>query len=159
MHVNKGNFNYIEKYNYKEKIRLYIRGSGEMIEYKNNLDDISTDELEGFFVGWRSPLTKEEHMKILENSQYKILAIDTDAKRVVGFINSLSDKVNFAFIPMLEVLPEYQERGIGTELMNRMLEELKDIQCIDLTCDKDMQPYYERFNMIKSHGMVIRKYL
>ena len=38
-------------------------------------------------------------------------------------------------------------------------EELEDMICIDLTCDKDMQPYYERFGMLKSYSMVIRKYL
>ena len=31
------------------------------------------------------------------------------------------------------------------------------IPCVDLMCDADMQSYYERFGMLKSHGMVIRK--
>lgn len=60
---------------------------------------------------------------------------------------------------MLEVLPEYQNRGIGTELMKRMLELLGTIDCIDLTCDVEMQGFYERFDMLRSTGMVIRKYI
>ncbi|MBS4537033.1 GNAT family N-acetyltransferase [Clostridium sp. D2Q-11] len=130
-----------------------------MIKYKINLEGIMESNLQGFFVGWKNPLSTKEHIKILENSQYKVLAIDTDTGKVIGFINALSDNVNFAFIPMIEILPEYQEKGIGTELMNRMLEELKDIPCIDLMCDKEMQSYYERFDMLKSHGMVLRRYL
>lgn len=87
------------------------------------------------------------------------MAYDTEKSRVVGFINALSDNINFAFIPMLEVLPEYQNLGIGTELMKKMLKLLDNIDCIDLTCDIEMQGFYERFDMLKFNGMVIRKYI
>ena len=60
---------------------------------------------------------------------------------------------------MLEVLPEYQNRGIGQALMNKMLGQLTHISCIDLTCDKDLQPFYEKFGMLRSQGMVLRKHL
>lgn len=43
--------------------------------------------------------------------------------------------------------------------MKRMLAELEHIICIDLMCDEDMQPWYERFGLLRSHGMVVRKYL
>ena len=59
---------------------------------------------------------------------------------------------------MLEVLPEYKHRGIGTQLLNILFEELKNIQNIDLTCDKELQPFYEKFGMVKSCGMALRKY-
>lgn len=130
-----------------------------MIIYGTDTEDISIEQLEGFFVGWRSPLTKRQHYNILRNSNYIVLAYDTEKSRVVGFINALSDNISFAFIPMLEVLPEYQNRGIGTELMKRMLELLGTIDCIDLTCDVEMHGFYERFDMLRSTGMVIRKYI
>jgi len=52
---------------------------------------------------------------------------------------------------------EYRDSldGIAPE----MLERLDHIQAIDLTCDKHLQPFYERFGMLRSVGMVIRKYL
>lgn len=130
-----------------------------MIQYITNLDAISPENLEGFFVGWRAPLTREQHFEILKNSSYFVVALDTEAARAVGFVNALSDGVNFAFLPMLEVLPEYQHKGIGSMLMEKLLELLQCIQCVDLTCDVDMQTFYERFGMLKSHGMVIRRYL
>lgn len=34
---------------------------------------------------------------------------------------------------------------------------LEDMICIDLSCDKDMQSFYERFGMLKSYGMVRKK--
>jgi predicted N-acetyltransferase YhbS len=77
----------------------------------------------------------------------------------VGFITALSDGVNSSFIPLLEVLPEWQNCGIGSELLKRMLEKLENITNVDLTCDSDMQSFYERFKMTRSTGMVLRKYL
>jgi ribosomal protein S18 acetylase RimI-like enzyme len=130
-----------------------------MIEYRDSLEGIGPSQLEGFFARWRKPLTCEEHHKALQNSSHILLAYDTQIKKVIGFVNVLSDGVNFAFIPMLEVLPEYQGRGIGSQLMERILESLKDINCIDLICDEAKVSFYERFGMLRSCGMVIRKYL
>ena len=129
-----------------------------MIEYRTTLEGISPDDLKGFFVGWKKPLTPEQHYAILNNSSFFVLAYDKDKSKVVGFINALSDRINFAFIPMIEVLPEYQHRAIGSNLFNMMLKLLEDIPCIDLTCDVEMQGFYEKFGMLKSHGMVFRKY-
>ena len=130
-----------------------------MIKYLYSLDRITAEQLEGFFVGWADPLTPEEHLQALKNSEYLVLAYDTEKEKVVGFINALSDEVNFAFIPMLEVLPAYQDQGIGQELMRKMLALLNHLNCIDLTCDQELQPFYERFGMLRSQGMVIRKHL
>ena len=130
-----------------------------MIKYLTSLNGITAEQLKGFFVGWAEPLTSEEHLKALQNSEYIVLAFDTEKQKVVGFINALSDEINFAFIPMLEVLPEYQNRGIGQRLMNKMLDLLDHLGCIDLTCDQELQPFYEKFGMLRSHGMVLRKQL
>jgi ribosomal protein S18 acetylase RimI-like enzyme len=64
-----------------------------------------------------------------------IIAVDTAAPAttsegeptVVGFINAISDGLATAFLPWLEVLPDYQGRGIGRELTKRMLAELADL--------------------------------
>jgi ribosomal protein S18 acetylase RimI-like enzyme len=128
-----------------------------MIDYLTNLENIKPEHLEGFFVGWKHPLSPEQLYQILRNSSYFVIAYDTEVKRVVGFVNVLSDVVNFAFIPMIEVLPAYQKRGIGTELMKRILHILSHISCIDLTCDVNMQSFYKRFGMVESNGMMIRK--
>jgi len=130
-----------------------------MITYITNLNLINQRDLEGFFVGWRKPLTKAEHYQILKNSQFIVLAIDHKTKQVVGFINALSDLVSYAFIPMLEVIPEYQNQGIGSELMNRMLSKLSHISNIDLSCDEEMISFYQKFNMIQSNSMLLRKFL
>ncbi|MBN1519502.1 MAG: GNAT family N-acetyltransferase [Spirochaetales bacterium] len=130
-----------------------------MIRYYNSLEHIDCFKIEGFFVGWKKPLSDEQLKNLLINSTYKVLAVDDLNEMVVGIITALSDNTNWAFIPYLEVLPDYQKQGIGKQLMSMMLANLSHINCIDLTCDHEMQPFYEQFGMLRSEGMVIRRYL
>ena len=131
-----------------------------MIIYKNNIDNITSVMVSGFFKpsGWKDYPSSDKFLLLLSNSEYKILAIDDDKYIVVGFINALSDKVLSAYIPLLEVLPEYQNKGIGSELVKRMLNELKDYYMIDLVCDDDLEGFYNRFGMKKYSAMMKRNY-
>ena len=87
-----------------------------------------------------------------------VLAIDEEAGQVVGFVNALSDGVLSAFIPLLEVLPEYQGRSVGSELVQRMLAQLSDLYAVDLLCDAEVQPFYARLGMSAGQGMMLRRY-
>jgi len=129
-----------------------------MIEYTDRLCGITPRMLEGFFAGWKAPPDPDVHLRILRGSSHVVLAVDSSCSQVVGFVTALSDGVQSAFIPLLEVLPDYQGRGIGTELMRRVLEKLEGIPTIDLTCDCVLQAFYSRFGMWPSVGMVIRDY-
>ena len=126
--------------------------------YKNSIDGISSDMLNGFFVDWPNPPNPQTHLKLLKKSSKVIIAMDDNTNQVVGFITAISDGVLSAYIPFLEVLPEYKNKGIGKELVNRMLKELDDIYMIDLCCDDDLVPYYDKFGMTKTNGMILRNY-
>ena len=114
--------------------------------------------LAGFFQGWKKPHAPETHLEILRQSSHVVLAVDSSASRVVGFVTVLSDGRQAAFIPLLEVLSNYQHRGIGTELMKRVLAKFSSIPAIDLTCDPHLQGFYARFGMQPSVGMIMRNY-
>lgn len=129
-----------------------------MIVYTDSIAGTSSANLHGFFVGWPNSPSPATHLKILQNSDYVILAIDDSTGDVVGFVNAISDGVISAYIPLLEVLPKYQGRGIGNELMNRMLDKLGDIYMIDLMCDEKTQDFYRNFGMQKAFGMMIRNF-
>jgi ribosomal protein S18 acetylase RimI-like enzyme len=129
-----------------------------MMIYKNSLDGISSDMLEGFFVDWPNSPNAQTHLKLLQNSSKVVIALDDHTNQVVGFITAISDGILSAYIPFLEVLPEYKNKGIGKELVKQMLKELDDIYMVDLCCDDDLVPYYEKFGMIKSNGMLVRNY-
>lgn len=86
------------------------------------------------------------------------MLLDEESGNVIGFITAISDEVLTAYIPLLEVLPEYKNKGIGKELVNLMLTELNDIYMVDLCCDDDLVPYYNKFGMFKTNGMILRNY-
>ncbi len=129
-----------------------------MIVYTESLDGITPEQLHGFFVGWPDRPTPERHLDLLRSSAEIVLAVDTDAARVVGFITAISDGVLAAFIPLLEVLPAYQGQGIGSELVRRMFEKLVHLYAVDLICDASLQPFYARFGMQPYTGMIRRRY-
>jgi ribosomal protein S18 acetylase RimI-like enzyme len=129
-----------------------------MIEYVDSIEGVTPAMLSGFFEGWKKSYTSESHLIILENSDHIVLALDTERNRVVGFITALTDGIMSAFIPLLEVLPDYRNQGIGSSLVLRMLEKLKDIPGINLMCDQNLQSFYSRFGMSPSSGMILRNY-
>jgi len=130
-----------------------------MIEYTTNLDTLTKEMLlGGFFVGWPNPPSASSHVRILKGSYIAWLAIDTTSNNVVGFVNAISDGILSAYIPLLEVLPEYQNKGIGKELVTRMLESLKNLYMVDLLCDKELQGYYAKLGMVNATGSLLRNH-
>ncbi len=97
-------------------------------------------------------------MNILKGSSAAELAVDTDTGKVVGYTTALSDGVTTMYVSYLEVLPDYQGQGIGTQLTCRLLEKFRAVYAVNLHCDDDVQPFYERFGMRRAVGMMIRRY-
>ena len=126
------------------------------ITYSNRLDDLSASQLDGFFVGWQSHPNREMHLEILRRSYAIWLALD--GGQCVGFVNSLSDGLFYAFIPLLEVLPDYQGCGIGTELIERMVKTLDKLYAVDIVCDESIAGFYKRLEFSQCVGRVKRNY-
>lgn len=127
-----------------------------MIRYVYSTEGIQKEHLQGFFVGWSAAPSPQTHLNVLNGSDEIVLAVEKATGRVAGFITALTDGVLAAYIPLLEVLPEFQGQGIGEELVRRMLERLNGLYAIDLLCDPDVQPFYRRFGMSPAQGMLLR---
>lgn len=129
------------------------------IKYRDTAEGLDASQLTtGFFVDWLRKPTPEAHLDILHRSAHVVVAIDEESNQVVGFVTAISDGVLSAYISLLEVLPEYQGRGIGSELMRRLLDQTKGLYMVDTLCDVHVQSYYARFGMQRSVGMCIRRY-
>lgn len=83
------------------------------MKYIHSCDNITEDMLNGFFVGWPNPPSPSKHLKLLKESQKVVIALDEEQNQVVGFITAISDNVLSAYIPFLEVLPEYKAKGLA----------------------------------------------
>jgi len=129
-----------------------------MIFFTASTADITAGNLCGFFDGWPNPPSTETHLALLANSAEVVLAVDDESGDVVGFVQAISDGILSAYIPLLEVLPAYRGRGIGSELMRRMLDRLKGLYMVDVTCDPELQPFYARLGMKPASAMMIRRY-
>lgn len=73
-------------------------------------------------------------------------------------MTAITDGILTAYVPLLEVLPDYQGMGIGSELARRMLARWAHLYAIDLLCDPDLQPFYARLGMRPASGMLLRHY-
>ena len=81
-------------------------------------------------------------MKSLENSENVISA--WDGEKLIGLGNAISDKFLVVFYSHLLVLPEYQNKGIGAEIMRRFGEIYRDFHQQILVSVKDAIPFYEK---------------
>jgi ribosomal protein S18 acetylase RimI-like enzyme len=126
------------------------------IQYSSDLSRAEPGLLRGFFEGWPNPPSPETHLEVLRGSSHVVLAMD--AGEIVGFVNAISDGVLSAYLPLLEVRPAYRGRGIGSELVRRILEQLEDLYMVDLSCDPELAPFYQRFGLVSGHAMLRRDY-
>ncbi len=103
---------------------------------------VEASQVEGLFLGWPTPPSAEKLIAVMDGSYQRVWALEGD--RVVGYVNAISDGVLNAFIPWLEVRPDHQGAGLGTELLRRMVTQLDGMYAIDLCCDPELVPYYEQ---------------
>ena len=114
-----------------------------MTTYASSANLIREEQLAGgFFADWPIKPTPERHLDILRRSYAVELAVDQE--QVIGFATAISDDVMSAYIPFLEVLPAHRERGIGSELIRRLVARLEGLYMVDLSCDADLEAFYER---------------
>ena len=94
-------------------------------------------------VGWNR--MEEEYANPLLTSYYHISVYEND--QLIGYIDCVSNGVTDAYIQDLMVHPEYQGKGVGTELMNQMITYLKEkrIYMISVVYEESLKPFYEKF--------------
>jgi ribosomal protein S18 acetylase RimI-like enzyme len=127
------------------------------LEYRTGSGGLTPEQLaSGFWVGWPVPPTLEQHLAMLQGAEVAVVAIDPSTDSVVGYVTVIGDGVLTGSIPLLEVLPGWQGRGIGSELVRRALEALGPRYMVDLVCDDDLVPFYERLGF-RRHGAMIRR--
>jgi len=129
-----------------------------LIVYTDSLHQIEETDLAGLFAHWGTPPAPKAIWRIFQGSDLVLLAREGEGGPIVGYITAITDGVSAAYIPHLEVRAEWQGQGIGSELVSRLLARLNHIYAIDLMCDPELQPFYERMGFRPWSGMLIRNY-
>lgn len=129
------------------------------IVYSVNKEDLVNLKIKNFFVGWFNKPNEEILRKSIVNSDYIVIAIDKKEQRLAGYITAISDNTLSAYIPFLEVDPDYQKKGIGGTLVKMMIEQLDKLYMIDIVCDKNLAGFYEKAGFRSWHAMIKRNYI
>ena len=102
-------------------------------------------------VGWGS---KDENIlkEAFKNTLYSLCVYD--GEKFIGYGRIIGDKTIFLYFHDLKVLPEYQNKGIGTGIMTRLLEQVDKYKKVNpyirtyLGAAKGKEPFYEKFGFI-----------
>lgn len=87
-------------------------------------------------VGWTSYTDHPELMEKLLPGAYSYITAWHEEK-LIGLIRTVSDGCYILYIQDLLVHPDYHRQGIGSELMNRMLEQSRNFRQVVLTTEDD----------------------
>jgi ribosomal protein S18 acetylase RimI-like enzyme len=111
------------------------------IDYRDS-HSLDLDQLAALFnaVGWQKRTTDRERLaQLVRGSLWVISAWDGD--RLVGFTRAISDGAFNAYLSTVAVLPAYQRRGIGREIVRRLIEGHDGIQFV-LHANAAAYPFY-----------------
>lgn len=136
-----------------------------MISIKENNKNVEEFSYLYDAVGWGS-YDEEVSKKALDNSFYTISIYDND--KIIGFGRLVGDTICFLYVHDVMVLPEYQSKKIGTMVMNKLLEKIKEVKKenpflrVYTGASKDKEGFYEKFGFVKrseaglGDGMVLK---
>ncbi|QOR64840.1 GNAT family N-acetyltransferase [Cytobacillus suaedae] len=94
-------------------------------------------------LGWNSlKLNVNDLERMCKQSWYTVYAFDE--KQLVGMGRVISDGVITGLICGVCVLPSYQSKGIGKEILSRIIEHCEQHKVIpQLMCVESLEPYYK----------------
>jgi ribosomal protein S18 acetylase RimI-like enzyme len=119
------------------------------ISYNDERKDLPVEQLHKLFVsvGWSpddGPLPEELKAGFMQSWRHSTLVISAwDDDKLVGAVRVLSDTIFRSIIYDLLVLPEYQGKGIGKELVCRCKEHFPDSEWL-VGCDRKNSGFYKK---------------
>lgn len=108
---------------------MNITFSNQKIFASQQVNDLYTS------VGWTA-YTNDLPKLLRAISKSSLVISAWNGEELVGLIRALTDEETIAYIQDILVLPVYHKQGVGSELMRRILSELKGIRQIVLMTDQ-----------------------
>lgn len=135
-----------------------------MISIRENINNVEEFNYLYDAVGWGS-YDRKVSEKALANTIYSVSVYD-DSK-IIGYGRLIGDEICFLYIHDVMVDPEYQNKKIGSQIMNKSLEKVNQIKLdnpyvrVYLGASKGKEEFYERFGFVTreelnlGHGMIL----
>ncbi|WP_010522454.1 GNAT family N-acetyltransferase [Aquimarina agarivorans] len=95
---------------------------------------------------WSAADKPEMLQKALMNSHSLVTAWDND--KLIGLGNAISDGYLVVYYPHLLVLPEYQNKGIGKLVMQKLQKNYMQFHMQMLTADGNSISFYKKLNFV-----------
>ena len=105
-------------------------------------------------VGWTNYTENPDMLKkAYENSLLTLGAYDGD--KLVGVIRTVGDGYSIVFIQDILVFPEYQRKGIGTQLIREVMERFSSVYQMELMTDNAPETisFYQSVGFVKADDM------
>ena len=101
-------------------------------------------------VGWTNYTNNPEMLKkAYENSLLTLGAYDGD--KLVGVIRTVGDGFSIVFVQDILVFPEYQRKGIGTQLLREIMVRFSSVYQLELMTDNAPETisFYQSVGFVK----------
>lgn len=123
----------------------------ENIELKYGISELNWDEVNNLFI--RAPLGSRppEAFKIACANSGVVVSAWKDGI-LIGFGRAITDHMAYAAIYDIVVLPEYQGKGIGSQIIQAVLDKIPNCWAITLFAEPGKENFYETrgFNRMKT---------
>lgn len=99
-------------------------------------DHFQLDEIVNLYesVGWTNYLERVDTLQEAYANSLCVLGA-YDSENLVGILRAVGDGKTIVFIQDILVLPEYQRQGIGSKLLQAVMERYQDVYQMELLTD------------------------
>ena len=136
-----------------------------MLIIKENINNVDEFNLLYDSVGWGA-YDKSISQRALDNTFYSVSIYEDE--NIIGYGRLIGDTICFMYIHDVIVKPEYQNKRIGSLIMNKLLEKTEELKMVNpdirvyLGASKNKEGFYEKFGFIKrvdadlGYGMILK---
>lgn len=118
------------------------------LEWKYDIENIDWVELSRLYKVAPLGDKKADDLKtVFTNSMYKCFVFE--GEKIVGVGRALADGVDCSYICDVAILPEYQGKGIGKAIVNKLVEFSKGHSKILLFASVGKEPFYAKLGFDK----------